>query len=1088
MAFDLKTWKQQAAEKLKDAARLARSIATTDAPLVAYGALATCTLWPAVQAAPGDGLAVALTLGSQIGANLVSNIVQRKHDEAKAALYLAEEVAKDKTVRDELDRMLEQLQSAQHAQRGLSSEDRDWLLATLRQDAKRLRSRITIEVIKTGGGSVVKGRVKAGKDFVGRDKVTRRASHGGVIAEKGARVKVVNKFGESEADKQAEARQIYLTWLARDTDWAELRDVDANRSNPSADATTMRLSKIYTELDTQSSVKLTAAEKKALKDRHDRSPELEGINERDEERPLRALEAVAAHRRLVLLGEPGGGKSTFGRHVAHELAMRALAHEAPSPTFVRDWKDKTKCLPVIVILRDFDAWLPDPLSGKAEPKHVLDFIHHTLAQNNQSAAIASMNAALAKGTAFVLFDGLDEVDRREFVGAALTAFARGYPEGNRYLLTCRVASYPDDQPALQIPIFDQRFTLRRFDRAKVRQFVQAWYAELQRVGDVTATEAANKQAMLIKALDEREDLLDLAQNPHQLKLMTWVHTHKQLPDYRAQVYYETIQLALWQRERLKRVGPGAGAVVGDAIKLEALLHGIDNGRKVIVDKLAQAAFRALEIHKPEASTTAGTDADKLADVSESALERDLAELRKDGRGKPDKNWARDVLDEVCLRSGLLARRLGGNLTFPHRTIQEYLAGAHMLAERDMPAWVHALADDYARWREAVLLGVGKEKYVDNQPQYRIEALVKQLLRDAQHKPDDPIAWRKTLLAGEILVEINAAKWQDFEGDLIDATRQQLRRLIEENRLPALPRVNAGDALARIGDPRFFGEEQMHLPNDGALGFTHVPAGRFYMGTRPEDFERVMTLVKASKDDWKYFEREKNPQPETPTDAYYIARYPVTVAQFKQFVTETQTQLHNSDALQGLDTHPVRWVTWYEAMAYCDWLTERIKTSQVAIRIAETSEVGARIRNEGWRVMLPSEAEWERAARGDADMRVFTWADDVPHPDRANYHETGIGRRSPVGCFPGGVSLHGCLDMVGNLWEWTRSIYAPYPYDPSDLQRANVKADDNEPRVLRGGAFDNTPRGARVASRNYDHPNNVSVESGFRVVVRAHSSS
>ncbi len=138
-------------------------------------------------------------------------------------------------------------------------------------------------------------------------------------------------------------------------------------------------------------------------------------------------------------------------------------------------------------------------------------------------------------------------------------------------------------------------------------------------------------------------------------------------------------------------------------------------------------------------------------------------------------------------------------------------------------------------------------------------------------------------------------------------------------------------------------------------------------------------------------------------------YPVTVAQFKAFVGESGHEPADEDSMKGVANHPVVYVSWHDAVAYCEWLTAKIREWD------ETPEsIKRRLNHDGWVVRLPTETEWEKAARG-RDGRIFPWGDE-PDPDRANYGDTGIGSTSPVGCFPKGASPYGVLDMSGNLFE------------------------------------------------------------------------
>jgi len=290
----------------------------------------------------------------------------------------------------------------------------------------------------------------------------------------------------------------------------------------------------------------------------------------------------------------------------------------------------------------------------------------------------------------------------------------------------------------------------------------------------------------------------------------------------------------------------------------------------------------------------------------------------------------------------------------------------------------------------------------------------------------------------------------------------------DGRVTPTVRALAGQLLARLGDPRsgVGVNPATGLPD---IVWCEVPAGLFVMGSADDD--------EMAWDDEKPQHRN-----ESITEGYLISRYPITNAQFTAFAeaggygerrywTEAGWEWKERERWTGprdygepfnLLNHPVVGVSWYEAVAFCCWLTEQLR---------QNGELGA---NEG--ITLPTESQWEKAARG-TDGRIYPWGSE-PDPDRANYGETGIGTTSVVGCFPGGASPYGVEDLSGNVWEWCRTkweeSYEVYQ-DDNDLE-GDVR------RVLRGGAFDYDQRDVRCAYRDLGYPGGRDDDYGFRVVV------
>ena len=256
----------------------------------------------------------------------------------------------------------------------------------------------------------------------------------------------------------------------------------------------------------------------------------------------------------------------------------------------------------------------------------------------------------------------------------------------------------------------------------------------------------------------------------------------------------------------------------------------------------------------------------------------------------------------------------------------------------------------------------------------------------------------------------------------------------------------------------FQADAWFLPDDDLFGFVEIPAGPFLIGSDPAR-------------DPLAFDNERWPgtsgHAKVDLPGFYIGRYEVTVAQFGSFVNATG---HGVDprTLQAPANHPVAMITWPDALAYCRWLEEQLKQSP------HTPPGLQQLLRDGWHAALPSEAQWEKAARG-TDGRIYPWGNDVRR-DRANF---GAAAPVPVGSIPCPECAFGLSDMSGNVWEWTRSPYQPYPFDPSD-DRKNLEADALW--VMRGGSFADSERNVRAAIRGGADPGARRAFIGFRVVL------
>ena len=252
-----------------------------------------------------------------------------------------------------------------------------------------------------------------------------------------------------------------------------------------------------------------------------------------------------------------------------------------------------------------------------------------------------------------------------------------------------------------------------------------------------------------------------------------------------------------------------------------------------------------------------------------------------------------------------------------------------------------------------------------------------------------------------------------------------------------------------------GAPREELPKSFEPELIRIPAGEFLMGSTQEQVEQL--IAQGLTKEWAEWELPQHP---VYVPDYHIAKTPVTNAQYLAFVQATGQQppqhWKKGKPPKGKKDHPVVGVTWHDAVAYCQWLAEAT----------------------GKAYGLPSEAEWEKAARG-TDGRIYPWGNEWDEK-RCNSREGGPGDTTPVGQYsPVGDSPYGCVDMAGNVLEWCSSLRKPYPYDPKD-GREDAKAEGR--RALRGGSWYDGQGYARVSSRYFVRPGNFSSLVGFRVVV------
>jgi formylglycine-generating enzyme required for sulfatase activity len=1030
--FTIESWKAQTAAWWCQAARDLPGAMKRLGVRTAYGLLTASAFAPLVAAYgddPGKAAAALVGIAGGVGTNLLSNLLQGKYDKTNAPRQAEQEIAERPELRPEYQQLLNSLDVLAAAQATLGNQ---WagFEKQLREEVSRMGGSLRIE---TGGGAVVFGNVNMGGGaFIGRDQVI--VQPGGIHAPGATFVQT----GDKDKDRAALERR-YLEWVFAKSAPLQLRGIDP-RAISAGRGEALALWAVYVSLDTEWKIPKNDSVQDSLSRGRQPDPrEKADLREREELRSVAALEVTAAAPYVVLTGAPGSGKSTFVSYLTLCLAGARLGEAHWLDVLQPAWTYGAR-LPMRITLRDFAARAIPADARKGRAQMLWEYVSLDLQEAGLGAfALHLQTLAGNEGIVFML-DGLDEVPegaRRDRVREAVDELAATCGQNSRFIVTARPYAY--DDPNRRLPRFAGPFALAPFDDAHIQQFIGDWYRAVEKAGWVSAREAQDKSIGLTAAA-QRVDLRPIAERPLLLTLMATLHTSRgKLPDDRADLYNDIVELLLWHWNESK--GEEKGLL--DALDVPGLK--LPDLRR----KIEQVAFEAHEAQGHQAGP---------ADIACDDIIRIFRPLLGGSRDK-----AALVIEYIEKRAGLLSGlgEKGGcdRYAFPHRTFQEYLAGCYLAGRDDFrlqaPAKVQAAP---AQWREVFILGARHARADRGIP--AADALIQSLpIQDHVRQHGRPIEnqWRSALVAGLALLEIGqAAITADPSGQAVRArVAGWLLALIQTPRLlPLADRIEAGSTLGRLGDPRFV----MCQAKDGTPYVlpqpVRVEAGPFEMGSNQGE---------PGSDNDEYSEATRNKRHVVTLPEFWIEPYPVTNAEYRYFVQaaghEAPEHWRDGNVPPGLETHPVVNVSWRDALAYCTWL------SQVA----------------GLSVRLPTEAEWEKAARWDAkkkQARVYPWGDEWDAA-RCNTREAGLGTTTPVGMYPDGISPYDCLDMAGNVWEWTQSKFTPYPYNPKDGRNDPGGGDS---RVVRGGAWGSNRDFARCAYRVHDYPDFRGGDGGFRVMV------
>jgi formylglycine-generating enzyme required for sulfatase activity len=838
---------------------------------------------------------------------------------------------------------------------------------------------------------------------------------------------------------------------------------------------------------------------------------------RQRARTVEPWAAVRRFPRMVVMGEPGAGKTTYLSHLALLCARRERL-DTHTPIFAR--------------LRDL-----------VEVDQLEDALPQVFAELNFPNADRFIERRLKANRCLILLDGLDEVETpeqhqhliklvQEFSNHAVRDEARNGTPGNVVIVSSRTHSY---QHSAQLSGFTKTEVMD-FDDPTIERFVNKWF-DPQHLRPLAPR--------LLDTLAKNRRFRELARNPLLLLLIVDHYGREHwLPDGRADLYDRCIdtRIARWNERR-----------------------GTHRGRFGKMDK--RRMLRELALHLFQTRHQGLLKEDVLCDWLTTFIAENNIQAVQAGKGisfRPE-----DFLTEVVEDSGLIRERALGRYGFSHLTLQEYFTaegaarlgateGADLLSDhladpgaQETILLYCGLADDAgplleeitlrAQTRDGGMWLLAGRCLAERAPKvteeskgataYSLLSLVRRAeagektaltptesnqalrllpvvaspaaLADYARELLTTGASHDTLLAARLLPEdADSALRTEVSRrlELLTRTGEETERRVaaaalgqvataDEAALSALrerladtdlaTRAESIRALARLGAKdeatlaallRLYADDPANLVRHAALeallalgqaemvGMVLVPAGRFLMGSADGDPDA---------------RENEMPQHEVYVPDFHIDRTPVTNAQYRSFVeADGYTQAdYWAEAVEAGRWRDGAYIDYYDKKPRTQprfWEDSKWNGAQQPVVGVSWYEALAYARWAG--KQLPSEAEWEKAAGWDpaaGHKRRYPWGDEW-REDRANTKEAGHEKTTPVENYPEGASPCGAVDMIGNVWEWCQTAYRDYPYNPDD-GREELGGGDDVIRVLRGSSWAADRTRARCACRGRNYP-------------------
>lgn len=713
------------------------------------------------------------------------------------------------------------------------------------------------------------------------------------------------------------------------------------------------------------------------------SPENAFAPRGDLNQEIKLTTLLEKHKRLLVVGDPGGGKTTFLKFVAYVLAKDKLAdgNSRESEHYFKFLQKSPPRIPILLRLAILGKYVeenPSLLTPGATWRLFLLALKDIFGEDEG----AELQRQLEKGECALLLDGLDEVAgealRKNLVSMVNSILERW--GNNLIIISSRPFGYGDIANLESM----QTVKIDPFGKEDIKEFLGRWVNGLKQ--DEQEHNKDTYLDMLLQAIVNSERIRKLARNPVMLTCLCVVHWNERtLPQGKADLMSAILRWLLHAKEEKRKLRGYTTIFAAGCYKTLALAMtdhfdiDLQKSKKLVVVDLAWAA-------------------DKLSGLFQDFFNISLQEK------------AREVgirfLEEEMIDSGIIEQYGHGQLRFWHLTFQEYYAASSLVSLNDDVWWKRIEKKLYQhQWDEVVdhlagcLAGIGLDK---------LHFLVEKILSTAEKKDLASMA-RMVGVLGRIMEILSAYEYSPPERLGWERARETVMEIfnpIGATKVAAGERIIAADALGRSGDSRIkvFDPKMAQVPGieTALLGVYPVTVMEFTCFLENDGYKEQDYW----KEGWKIKKEEKWQEPDN---------------------WEEQKEYLN---------RPVTGVSYYEVLAYCNWLTEQT----------------------GKAYRLPKDVEWESAATHMEGS--YPWGKEEPHAELLNFNNN-VRHPTPIGIYPAGVSPGGHLDMMGNVWEWIDELQGSI-------------------RVLRGGGWFNYARGCRSASRFAGHPSFRYDYFGFRL--------